>query len=297
MTSPSPRSATQRLPIVRSCAAEIVRRVDVVTSLGPGCGVVIVGHGTADPVGAAETHAVGRLVAEMLPGVPVEVGFLEVIGPSIGDALAALAARGCHRVVAAPLLLFTAGHAKRDIPAALDAGARAVGVGITQAAALGCHAAIVRLASRRRRQVVRGLAPVPAAATGLVMIGRGSSDPRAASQLLEFTAATLMVDVAACLQAFTACRMGLGFVAAARPAVADALDAAALGPDVRRVVVQPHLLFRGHVEEQVAAAVARARGRYPGIEWLVVPRLGAEPEVAAALVERVAESVRGGGSG
>ncbi len=291
MTNPAPRSASSRLAVVRGLGAAVATRPEVIASLGPGRGVVIVGHGTADPVGAAETHAVGRLVADMLPGVPVEVGFLEVIGPSIGDALAALAARGCRRAVAAPLILFTAGHAKRDIPEALDAGGRAAGVVVEQAAALGCHPAIVGLARRRRRHAVRGLEPVPPAATGLVMIGRGSSDPRAASQLLEFTAATLMADVATCPQSLTACRIGLGFVAAARPALADAIDAAALDPGMRRVVVQPHLLFRGHVEEQVAAAVARAGERHPAVEWLLAARLGAEPEVAEALVARVAEAV------
>jgi len=55
--------------------------------------------------------------------------------------------------------------------------------------------------------------------------------------------------------------------------------------------VQPHLLFRGHVEEQVAAAVARARERHPAVEWLVAARLGAEPEVAEALVARIAEAI------
>ncbi|MEI6240341.1 MAG: CbiX/SirB N-terminal domain-containing protein [Planctomycetia bacterium] len=287
----SPRSASRRLPIVRGDDGGVEARTDVATGLGPGCGVVIVGHGTADPVGAAETHAVGKLVADMLPGVPVEVGFLEVIGPAIGDALAALAARGCRRVVAAPLILFTAGHAKRDIPEALDAGGRAAGLVVHQAAAMGCHPSIVALARRRRREAVRGLEPVPAAAMGLVMIGRGSSDPRAVSQLLEFTAATFAPGASACPHDLEACRIGLGFVAAARPSLVDGLDAAAAGPDVRRVVVQPHLLFRGHVEEQAAAAVARARDRHPAVEWIVTARLGAEPDVAEALVDRIAEAL------
>ena len=291
MTNPAPRSASSRLAVVRGLGAVVATRQDVVASLGPGRGVVIVGHGTADPVGAAETHAVGRLVADMLPAVPVEVGFLEVIGPSIGDALAALAARGCRRAVAAPLILFTAGHAKRDIPEALDAGGRAAGVVVEQAAALGCHPAIVGLARRRRRHAVRGLEPVPPAATGLVMIGRGSSDPLALRQLVEFMAATCVGGASACPHDLHTCRIGFGFVAAARPSLADALDAAAAGPGVRRVVVQPHLLFRGHVEEQVAAAVARARERHPAVEWLVAARLGAEPEVAEALVARIAEAI------
>jgi sirohydrochlorin ferrochelatase len=43
------------------------------------------------------------------------------------------------------------------------------------------------------------------------------------------------------------------------------------------------------VEDQVAAAVATARERHPAIEWIVANRLGAEPDVAAALVDRIAE--------
>ncbi len=278
------------LPVVRRSDAALEPRSDIVSRLPTGSGVVVVGHGTADPVGAEETRSVGRLVATLLPGVPVEVGFLEVIGPSIGDALAALAARGCTAALAAPLLLFTAGHARHDIPEALAAGGRAAGLGLRQAAAIGCHPAVVRLARRRRREAVRGLEPVAAAATALVMIGRGSSDPLAARQLLEFTAATCAEGAGACPHDVECTRIGLGFVAAARPGLAAALDAAA-ATDVRRVVVQPHLLFRGHVEDQVSAAVASARERHPGIEWIVARRLGAEPEVATALVERVAAAL------
>jgi precorrin-3B C17-methyltransferase len=77
----------------------------------------------------------------------------------------------------------------------------------------------------------------------------------------------------------------LGFVAAARPTLAEGIAAAA---GARRVIVQPHLLFRGHVEEQVTAAVARALQAHPGVEWVQVPRLGAGPLVARALLDRAA---------
>lgn len=283
---------TPRLPlqIVRRPQGVLAPRGDVAATLA-GAGVIIVGHGTADPVGAEETRVVGRLVGALLPGVPVEVGFLEVIGPSIHDALATLAGHGCREAVAAPLLLFTAGHARRDIPEALAAGGRAAGIAARQAEALGVHPRIVELARRRRRQAVRGREAVPAAATSLVMIGRGSSDPLALRQLLEFTGATFADGPGACPHDLECTRLGFGFVAAAEPRLAAALAAAALGPGVRRVVVQPHLLFRGHVEEQVAAAVATARERHPAIEWIVTSRLGAEPEVAAALVDRLAEAL------
>jgi sirohydrochlorin ferrochelatase len=257
-------------------------------------GVVVVGHGTADPVGAEETRQVAALVAGLLPEVPVELGFLEVIGPSIGVALERLAERGCGEVVAAPLLLFTAGHARRDVPEAVRDGAAKAGLIVRQSEALGCHPAMLALARQRRQQAVERLEPMPAEDTVLLMIGRGSSDPTAHRQLHDFALATCPAESEPPTQA----RIELGFVAAARPTLAEAVANAAgrgEGRTVRRVIVQPHLLFRGHVEEQVTAAVDRGRREHPGIEWVQVERLGADPLVARAVVDRVAAVMASGG--
>lgn len=252
----------------------------------PGTGLLVVGHGTADPVGAEETRTVARLVAEMLPGVPVELGFLEVIGPSIDDACAALAARGCTAAVAAPLLLFTAGHARRDVPEALAAAARFHRIAVAQSAAFGCHPAIVDLSRRRRMEAVASLPPMAAHETVLVAIGRGSSAPDASDQLREFIAATCVGDP------YAAGAVELGFVAAARPTVDEAL-AHAVARRPRRIVVQPHLLFRGHVEDQVSAAVRRFQSLHPAVDWVVVPRLGADPFIAAAAAQAARAALAG----
>ena len=255
----------------------------------PDCGVVVVGHGTADATGAAETAEVAALAAALLPGVPVELGFLEVIEPSIADAVNRLAARGCRQLVAAPLLLFAAGHARRDVPEALAAAVAAAGVVARQTEPLGLHAAVVELSTRRRAEALAAVAPVEAADTALAVLGRGASDPGALGRLREFVGATL---------AFAGdWRPGwveYGFAAAARPTLDEALAAAAAaGP--RRVVVQPHLLFHGHVEDQVSAAVTRARAAWPAIEWVRVARLGADVAVARALVDRVRDSADAAG--
>jgi sirohydrochlorin cobaltochelatase len=264
-------------------------------------GVVVVGHGTADPVGAEETRQIADLVAGMLPGVAVELGFLEVIGPSIGEALQRLAARGCTEAVAAPLLLFTAGHARRDVPEAVRDGAAKAGLAVRQSDALGCHPDLLALTQQRRREALAPLSSVPLESTVLLMIGRGSSDPTAHRQLHDFAVATCGGQSASA----PPLRIDLGFVAAARPTLAEAIVNASRqrspenGGDgsarqagdaatIRRVVVQPHLLFRGHVEEQVTAAVDRGRREHPEIEWVQVQRLGADPLVARALVDRVA---------
>lgn len=259
-----------------------------VSRLGGGCGLLVVGHGTADPVGAAECAAVTATVARLLPGVPVELGYLEVIEPSIAVAVDRLAARGCRELVAAPLLLFKAGHARRDVPEALVAAAAGAGVRFWMAEPFGCHPEIVALARRRRAEALPPRADGAAERAVLVMVGRGASDPETPAQLRQFTAATLDGADAGRFVA-----VAMGFVSAARPPLDEALAAAAARADaagVRRVVVQPHLLFSGHVEQQVAAAVARARGLAPHLDWMQVERLGADEQVARAVVERAAEA-------
>lgn len=251
-----------------------------------GTGIVVVGHGTADATGARETAEVASLVAALVPGMPVELGFLEVIEPSIEDAVRRLAARGCRELVAAPLLLFAAGHARRDVPEALAAAVAAAGMTARQAEPLGLHDAIVELSARRRREALAALGHVDAADTVLAVLGRGASDPGAPGRLREFAAATLAAG-----DGWRPGRVEFGFAAAARPSLDEALaSAAAAAP--RRVVVQPHLLFRGHVEDQVTAAVGRARQAWPGIEWVLAARLGADPQVARAVADRAAAAAR-----
>jgi len=251
--------------------------------LPPGRGLLVVGHGTADATGAGETREIAALVAARLSPAPVELGFLEVIGPSIAEALAALARRGCREVVAAPLLLFAAGHARRDVPEAIASAASGLGLEVRQTDPFGLHPGIVELSRRRRAQAVADRGPVAASATTLVMVGRGSSDATAASQLAELTAASLADEPAPG-------RVLTGFVAAASPTLSEAIAAASDPSDdrVRRIIVQPHLLFHGHVETQVTAAVAEGRRIRPTLEWIQVSRLGADPLVAAAVLDRAA---------
>lgn len=249
-------------------------------------GVLIVGHGTTSAVGAEECRRVAAMAAELLPGHRVELGFLELIEPSIDEAVAALATAGCREAVVVPILLFAAGHARRDVPEAVLRAAEAHGIVVRQANVIGCHEAVVELARLRHREAVTGRPP--AARTRIMVVGRGSSDPTAESQLRGFAeSAFAEADGKPAV-------IGLGFVAAARPTLDEAIAAAAEGGE-GRVVVHPHLLFHGHVETQVAERVERARREHPSIDWVVVGRLGADRRVATAVAERARQAIAGDG--
>jgi len=247
-----------------------------------GCGILVVGHGTTDPVGDGETRRLASAVAAAA-GVPVELGFLELCTPTIDDGLARLAARGCREAIAAPLLLFAAGHARRDVPGAIAAASERLGLAVRQAGVLGSHPCLLHLSHRRRREAADDVEAV-------AFVVRGASDPATPAQAREFLRSTLALDGAEVAAE-------VGFVAAARPTVDEALDLLAEGPvggrAARRVLVQPHLLFRGRVEEEVAAAVGRARQRHPGVEWIVAERLGPAACVVRALLDRALAAALG----
>src|SRR5262245_51578729 len=113
---------------------------------GPKSGVLVVGHGTREPAGIVEFHEVVRRLAERLTPLPVEAGFLELAEPTIAEAVDRLASQGVRTLTVAPVILFAAGHAKRDIPEAVaHVAARHAGLTWRSAEPLGLHPRLVAL--------------------------------------------------------------------------------------------------------------------------------------------------------
>lgn len=241
-------------------------------------GLLLVGHGSREPVGVNEFLVVARLVAQAAARQPVEPSFLEFSQPTIAEGFAALVERGVGHVVVAPVLLFSAGHDQRDIPAAVAAAAAAhPGVTVEQTAHLGCHEALLELSKVRYDEALAGRSLVPAAETTLVMVGRGSLDASATAEMWRFAAL--------CQQAAPMGQTLVGFVAMADPSLEEVLLAAARG-GARRVVVEPHLLFGGVLMERIVDTVARFAGEHPHIEWVTTRHLGPSELVVRAILDR-----------
>jgi sirohydrochlorin ferrochelatase len=238
-------------------------------------GLLIVGHGTRDPEGRAEFLATVEAIAALSPGAMVEPCFLELAEPTISAAIERLVERGVSETLTVvPLLLFAAGHAKSDIPSAVAAAtAKHPRLRVAQAAPLGCHPALVELSKRRYLEAVQDLPAAPASETLLLFVGRGSQDPGANAELARFARLR-----------FEACPVGwleTCYTAMAEPSLERALPLVARLP-FRRVVVQPHLLFRGELLARIRETVARFAAEERQIEWVVAPHLGPDKLVAEA---------------
>ncbi|HLJ07493.1 MAG TPA: sirohydrochlorin chelatase [Acidimicrobiia bacterium] len=239
-------------------------------------GLLLVGHGSRSAAGAGEMLAIASLVADALPGVAVDAGFLEMTDPPAGPVLDRLAAAGCRRIVVLPLVLLGAGHAKSDVPAVvLEGRARHPGVHVHLGSPLGISRHLVGLL---------GGALLAAGGSGLplLLVARGTSDPDAngdahkVSRLLgEWTGAPFVHTA---------------FTGVAEPSVAAGLEVfARLG--YRRMAVAFWFLCTGVLVERARADIGAFAAT--GVEVVDAGYLGPDPRVVPPIVERYEEAVRG----
>jgi sirohydrochlorin cobaltochelatase len=247
------------------------------------CGLLLVGHGSREAAGVQEFLATASLVAQAAEGVPLEPCLLEFAQPTIPAGFRRLAARGVKSVVVVPVLLFAAGHAKRDIPAVVaEVAVDFPGIAVRQARHLGCQDEIVRLSHERYEEAMAAHGALNAETTQLVLVGRGSLDSEATAEMRQFAAlraarlATMPVAV--------------GFVAMAEPRLADVLEAAAAS-GARQIVVQPHLLFGGILLDRIGDRVDDFAQRFPHVRWITTAHLGPAPRVAEAVLARALDSL------
>jgi sirohydrochlorin cobaltochelatase len=249
-------------------------------------GVMVCGHGSRDDEAIGEFAAVAAGLARRLPQYPVASGFLEFARPIIRDGLEKLRAQGIERILALPGMLFAAGHVKNDIPSVLNEyAARHPQIRIDYGRDLDVDARLLRVAQARIEQAERvSSRQVPRDETLLVVVGRGTSDPDANSNIAKIAR---MLWEGMGFGWCEVCYSGVTF-----PLVAPGLEhAVKLG--YRRIVVFPYFLFTGVLVKRIYAVADEMAARHPQIEFLKAPYLSDHPLVLDAFAERVEEILVG----
>jgi len=107
--------------------------------------IVLFAHGARDPVWALPAQRVAAEVQKLRPEAAVSVAFLELMTPSLAEAVDAAAASGARVLRIVPLFLAQGGHLKRDVPVLIDAArARHPDCRIELVEAVGEDAGVVR---------------------------------------------------------------------------------------------------------------------------------------------------------
>ncbi|MGQ0777673.1 MAG: sirohydrochlorin chelatase [Pseudonocardiales bacterium] len=211
---------------------------------------MVAAHGTRDPAGVAVARELVAALRDRLPGRPVLLAFVDVLGPGVCEVLAD--APGPVTVV--PAFLTSGYHVRTDVPREVAATRRR---DVTVTAALGPDPLLVAALADRLRVAGwrRGDAVVLAAA--------GSSDPRAVADVRA---------AAAALSGAVGRRVRVGFVATGAPRVAP-LVAGLRAAGERRIAVASWLLAPGLFHRRLADAGADVVAAPLGVHPCVVDRL------------------------
>ncbi|MBM4004869.1 MAG: sirohydrochlorin chelatase [Planctomycetes bacterium] len=245
--------------------------------------VLLVGHGTRDQTGQQEFLCLAQRARERLADARVQPAFLELAAPSIAEGLATLDPHPDELLIVVPVLLFAARHVKRDIPDAIEEGLRAAfpsrAINVRYASHLGCDPELLQLSAARFWQAYRTLGTPPLEHCTSLFVGRGTSDPDAIDEACRFTELRH--------KATPTGNSRLCFVAAQPPSLATTLrelESRTPGP----LIVQPHLLFHGHVLEQIRHDLRAWADANHGWDVGFADHLGPDP----ALVELIERRVR-----
>lgn len=213
--------------------------------------LVLVAHGSRDDAAHACVEDIVAAVRTALTGVDVRLGYVDVRGPKVDEAVA-----GLDRAVVVPAFLASGYHVRVDVPEQLAATGRD---DVVVAAPFGPDPALVGVLLDRLEEA--GARP----GDTVVLAAAGSRDPVAQDDLR--TAAAL-------LTARVGHEVPVGYIAGGEPRVAAVVASSA--PRGERVVVATWLLAPGAFHRWLADAGAA----------VVAEPLGEHPDVVAVAVER-----------
>jgi sirohydrochlorin cobaltochelatase len=245
--------------------------------------IVLMAHGSRDVEGAKEFLVFASHLASRLAR-PIYAGFLELADPPIVSAIDEAVQAGARTIFAIPWLLLGAGHAKNDLPTAIQwARQRYPQVVIRYGSPLNMQPELLAVLADRLAAIDpdKGLG---SPTTAVLLVQRGSSDPEANAEV--YRAARLLwegrkyrtVEVA--------------FSGITWPTVSEGLQRC-LVHGVERVLVVPYYLYTGILVKRISQTVAEMAAMHPECEFRVAQQMGQDTRLDM-LAQRMIEQTRNG---
>ncbi|MCP4933289.1 MAG: sirohydrochlorin chelatase [bacterium] len=243
--------------------------------------VLLVGHGSRVAAGNEEIEKFTNIWQARNPSWKIELCFIE-FEPITVDMGLANATHGADRVIVVPLILNAAGHVKMEIPYHIEKARKQYpNVEFVYARHLGANDKLLAILKRNLRKAMMELDMPDPKTTGVILLGRGSSDRVAngenakLSRYLFEESQHELVD-----PAFT----GISF-----PRLETAVQRQVkLG--MMQIAVLPYYLFSGTLMERIKKQVVRLQSQYPQISFSLASYFGFEDEIFELLDERIVQA-------
>ncbi|MCK5122315.1 MAG: sirohydrochlorin chelatase [Methylococcales bacterium] len=240
--------------------------------------ILLVGHGSRDPNGNKEIEQFADNWKTQHPEWRIKVCYIEFADVLLDEGFDN-AAKNTSKVLVIPLILNAAGHVKMEIPEHLEkARLRHPDVEFIYGKHLGVSMTTLKVITRRLTQVMDTIAMPDPKTTGVILLGRGSSDKIANGEVAKLARWVQeethhdLVDIA-----FT----GITF-----PRLETAVQRQVkLG--MTQIVIQPYYLFTGTLITRIAEQFKHLQKQYPEIRFALGDYLGFELEIYTLLDDNV----------
>lgn len=248
--------------------------------------VLLVGHGSRNPAGNEEIQRFADAWRKRNPNWRIEVCFIEHANVLLDEGLDR-AASDSHRVVVVPLIINAAGHVKMEIPEAVEqARLRHPEVEFICTAHLGMGEEIRDILKRRIGRLLKELAMPDPRTTGIILLGRGSSDAGANGEVAKM-ARWLFEDMQHDL-------VDVAFTGVTLPRLETVVQRhVKLG--MTQIVIQPVYLYTGVLIERIKQQADRLRQSYPQIAFALGEHFGFDEGIYTLADARVQGEATGAG--
>lgn len=241
--------------------------------------LLLAGHGSRNRDGNDEIEKFAAEWRTMHPDWRIDVCFIEHADVLVSEGLDR-AARGAQRVVLIPFILNAAGHVKMELPAAVEAAReRHPQVEFVVTRHLGMGHALFDVLQAQLGRLMKALDVPDPQTTGVVLLGRGSSDAGANGELARMARWIFeendheLVDLA--------------FTGVTWPRL-ETIVQRQVKLGMTQICIIPVYLFTGVLIERIKSQVERLRQQYPQVAFALGAHFGFEPEIFALLDARVA---------
>ena len=250
------------------------------SNLNKQIGILICGHGSRNKLAITEFQELTSFIQKSYPSILVEFGFLEFAKPSLTDALDKLRNSSIKKVIAIPAMLFAAGHVKNDIPSLLNNYAKKKDIEIIYGRELGINNLMISAACERVKEVFEKNKSLIPEESLLVVVGRGSSDPDANSNVSKIT--RMVVE-----------GVGLGWGETVFSGVTFPLVEPGLRNVVRlgykNIIIFPYFLFSGVLVTRIKRQSDLVALDNPNILFHEAKYLSSHKYVVETFIERIEE--------
>jgi sirohydrochlorin cobaltochelatase len=243
--------------------------------------ILLVGHGSRNPAGNREIESFTDQWRQRHTDLNIELCFIEFAEVLLDDGLDH-AARDTTRIIVVPLILNAADHVKLEIPQHIaKAQGNHPGKAFIYAPHLGACDPILAILKRRLKQTMGNLDMPDPKTTGVIVLGRGSSD-RVANGEVAKMARWLYEESEHEL-------VEIAFTGITLPRLEQAVQRQVrLG--MTQIIVLPYYLFTGTLIERIQRQMGHLAKQYPQVRFAHGDYFGFEPEIFELLDQRRQET-------